>query len=127
MRHIEERSNEMMDQIKQLIAKSFPPALEFVVRYYEGEDSDTERQFLVFEINTSIGRIYRKAKKLSPKETFFDIEHDFVGAVLSDFILLGTTHLMNYVMVRKTSTKEEADNILIHPFSKGRLNNVNLN
>ena len=127
MRHIKERSNEMVDQIKNLIAKSFAPAHEFDVKYYEGEDSDTERQYLVFEISVSIGRIYRKAKKLDPKETFFDVEHDFIGAVLSDFILLGTTFLLNTSMIRKISTKEEADNILIHPFSKGRLNNVNRN
>lgn len=128
MNHIKDRSNEMVDQVKNLIGKSFPPALGFGVKYYEGEDPDTERQYLVFEINTSaFGMIYRKAKRLGPKEVFFDVEHDFVGAILTDFILLGTTHLTNYAMARKASKQEDADNILIHPFSKGRLNPLNLN
>ena len=128
MKHIKDRDNEMIDQVKTLIKKSFPPVFGFEAKYYEGEDPDTERQFLVFEINTSaFGMIYRKAQKLSPREIFFDIEHDFVGVILTDFILLGTTHLMNFVMARKAAQKEDVDNILIHPFSKGRLNPFNLN
>ena len=126
--HIKDRGNEMIDQIKTLIKKSFPPAIGFEAKYYEGEDRDTERQYLVFEIHTSaFGMVYRKAKKLGPQDTFFDVEHDFVGVVLTDFILLGTTHLTNYAMAKKASEQEDADNILKHPFSKGRLNPLNLN
>ena len=128
VRKIQNRSNEMVDQIKVLISKTFPPALGIEVQYYEGEDVDTERKYLVFSMTSpTFKNIYTKSKRLSEKETFFDIEHDFVGAVLSDFIVLGTTFLTNNVIAKTISDRENADNILKHPFSKGRLSKFSPN
>lgn len=128
VKKIKNRSNEMIDQIKKLIDKAFPPALAIVVNYYEGEDVDTERLYLVFSMSSPVFKgLYSKSKRLGEKETFFDVESDFVGSVLSDFIVLGTTFLTNNVMAKLANERENADNTLKHPFSKGRLNNVNLN
>lgn len=118
----------MIDQIKLLIQKSFPPALGISVSYFEGEDKDTSRKYLVFKMSSPAFKVlYQKSRRLGEGEAFFDIESDFVGSVLSDFIVLGTTFLTNNVMIKMMSQKEESDNILKRPFSKGRLNKINLN
>lgn len=128
MRKIEDRNNPMVNQIKDLIAKSFPPALGIRVEYFIGEDEDTQIESIVFHLDSSaIGSIYKKSIKLSPHTLSDDIEPDFVGAILTDFVLLGTTFLTNNVMFRKATQKEDATNILIHPYGKGKLNNHNLN
>ena len=119
----------MVDQIKTLIAKSFPPALGLRVEYFNGEDEDTQIESIVFHLNSSaLGSIYKKTLKLSPDRlSEDDIEPDFVGAILTDFVLLGTTFLTNNVMFRKATQREDAANILVHPYAKGKLNNPNLN
>ncbi len=128
MRKIEDRQNEMIDQIKVLISKSFPPALGYRVEYFIGEDEDTRRESLVFDLSSStFGDIYRKAVKLSPRVLAVDVESDFIGAILTDFILMGTTFLTNNIMAKKAAQHEDADNIVKHPFSTGRLKDVNLN
>ena len=128
MDKIQDRSNELTDQVKLLIAKAFPPALDIKVEYFEGEDKDTERLYLVLSIiSVPFGNLYLKSKRLAEGETFMDVEHDFVGAILADFIVLGTTFLMNNIMAHKVANTDRADNILKNPFSKGRLKNVNLN
>ena len=129
MRKIEDRSNPMVDQIKVLIAKSFPPALGMRVEYFTGEDEDTQIESIVFHLNSSaLGSIYKKTLKLNPDRfSEDDVEPDFVGAILSDFMLLGTTFLTNNVMFRKATQKEDATNILVGPYSRGKLNHNNLN
>lgn len=128
VKKIRNRKHEMIDQIKILIGKAFPPALGIGVSYHEGEDVDTERKYLVFSMTSpTFKNLYTKSRRLGEDETFFDIEADFVGAILSDFIILGTTFLTNNVMAKMASERESADNILKHPFSKGRLNSINRN
>jgi hypothetical protein len=128
MRKIEDKSNEMIDQIKVLIGKSYPPAFGYRVEYFVGEDEDTRREHLVFNLTSSVfGDIYRKSVKLNPTKLFMDAEHDFIGAILTDFILLGTTFLTQTVMARKAAKHEDADNIVKYPFSQGRLKPLNLN
>ncbi len=128
MKRTRNRDHLMSDQIKNLVAKAFPPALGIVVEYFEGEDEDTERLYLVFSMkSTTFGNLYLKSKRLSEKETFFDVESDFIGAILADFVILGTTLLINNVMARNVANRENSDNILKDPFSKGRFKNVNLN
>lgn len=125
---IEERSNQMIDQIKTLIHKSFPPVLGYKVEYFLGEDSLTERNHLVFKISSKeIGDVYQKSLRLKTSKFVEDAESDFIGMILSDFMLLGTTFLTNTIMAKKASQKESANNIISHPFSKGRLNSINLN
>ena len=128
MRKIEDRNNEMVDQIRLLINKSFPPALGYRVEYFVGEDEDTRREHLVFNLTSSMfGVIYCKSLKLSPTKLADDAESDFIGAILTDFTLLAVTFLTNNVMHSKTIQREDADNLVKHPFSKGRLKNLNLN
>jgi hypothetical protein len=128
MRKIEDRHNEMIDQIRVLINKSFPPALGYRVEYFIGEDEDTRREHLIFDLTSSmLGTIYRKSIKLSPTKLAIDAESDFIGAILTDFTLLAVTLLTNNVMASKGAQREDADNLVKHPFSKGRLKNLNLN
>ena len=125
---IEDRNNMMMDQIKDLIHKSYPPMLGYKVEYFTGEGEDTQRSAFVFDVTAkAFGNLYRKAVYIRPPKTVDDYENDFIGKILTDFILLGTTFLTNTVMASKMAKHEDSDAILKHPFSKGRLNNVNLN
>ena len=125
---IEDRENEMVDQIKDLISKSFPPMFGHKIEYFVGEGEDTQRRFLVFDLSSKIfGGIYRKMVHVPPSKIIEEQESDFIGKILTDFILLGTTFLTNNIIASKAAKQEDSDAILKHPFSKGRLNNVNLN
>jgi hypothetical protein len=125
---IEDRKNEMIDQIKSLINNSYPPMLGYKVEYFIGEGEDTQRTMLVFDMSTrAFGDLYKKMVYIRPPKTVNDYENDFVGKVLTDFILLGTTFLTNTVMASKAAKREDSDAVLKHPFSKGSLNNVTLN
>ncbi len=128
MKKIRTRDHAMVDQIKMLIVKSFPPALGIVVDYFEGEDEATDRLYLAFSLtSTTFGDLYLKSRRLGGKETYFDIEADFVGVILADFLVYGTSLLLNSAMARKVTDRENSDNILKDPFSKGRFKNLNLN
>ena len=128
IKKIENRENEMVDQIKDLIAKSFPPMLGHNVKYFIGEGEDTKREALVFDLSsTAFGNIYRKIAYIRPPKTVSDCENDFIGRILTDFILLGTSFLTNNIIASRAAQQEDSDAILKHPFSKSRLNNVNLN
>ena len=118
----------MIDQIKVLIEKSFPPAIGYKLEYFVGEDEDTKRQHLIFDLTSvSFGGIYKKGFKMSPGMTVSDCENDFIGVVLSDFIVLGTTFLTNNIVTYKKAVYKEADDLLKNPFSKGNLNKMTLN
>jgi hypothetical protein len=128
IKKIEDRENEMIDQIKALISKSFPPMLGHKVEYFIGEGEDTHRRFIVFDLSSkAFGGIYRKIVHMHPSKIISEQENDFIGRILTDFILLGTTFLTNNIIASKAAKQEDSDAILKHPFSKGRLNNVNLN
>ena len=128
VRKIKIRKNEMVDQIKDLIAKSFPPMFGHKVEYFIGEGEDTHRRFLVFDLSSKMfGQIYRKSIQIQPGKTISDYENDFIGKILTDFILLGTSFLTNNIIASRAAQQEDSDAILSHPFSKGRLNQVNLN
>ena len=128
MRNIENRDNETIAQIKTLINKSFPPAFGYRLEYFVGEDEDTGNRYLIFHIMSSaIGNIYRKSLRLNPHKSIMEQENDFIGAVLSDFLLLGTTFLTNNIMAQRAAQHKDSDNILKNPFSKSRLNNIILN
>ena len=117
----------MIDQIKDLIRKSYPPVLGYNVEYYIGEEDKTHHRVLVFEISSkAIENIYRKAVRMKSGTVVEEYEQDFIGKILSDFMVLGTTFLTNVIMSQKI-IKQDAANIEKHPFSKGRLNGINLN
>lgn len=128
MRIIEKRDNEMVNQIADLLEKAFPPIFSYKVAYFIGEEEDTERIMLVFEITSkTLGSVYKKSMRMDTAYAADDVESDFVGKILADFMLLGTTLLTNTIMASRAAKQEDAEAILIHPFSKSRLNNVNLN
>jgi hypothetical protein len=125
---IEDRENEMLDQIKDLIMRSYPSMLGYDVQYFLGRGEDTDREILVFEISSKVlGSIYRKSVLIRPLQDVEDYERDFVGKILSDFVLLGTTFLTNSIMHSRVSRQEDSDAILTHPFSKSRLNDITRN
>ena len=125
---IEDRGNPMIDQIKTLIHNSYPPMLGYKVEYFIGEGEDTQRDMLVFEMSSKVfGDLYKKMVFIRPPKTASDYEDDFIGKILTDFLLLGTTLLTNHVMASKAAKHEDSDAILKHPFSKSRLNNVTRN
>jgi len=128
IKKIKDRENEMVNQIKELIAKTFPPMFGHKVAYFTGEGEDTQRKFLVFDLTSEMfGDIYRKSVHVHPGKSISEVESDFIGKILTDFILLGTSFLTNNIIASKAAKHEDSDAILPHPFSKGRLNNVNLN
>ena len=125
---IEDRRNTMIDQIKVLIGKSYPSMLGYKVEYFIGEGEDTQRTMLVFEMSSkTFGDLYKKMVFIRPPKTASDYEDDFIGKILTDFLLLGTTFLTNTIMASKAAKHEDSDAILKHPFSAGRLKNLNLN
>ena len=125
---IEDRENEMIDQIKELISKAYPPMLGYKVEYFIGEGEDTQRTMLVFEMSTkAFGDLYKKMVIIRPPKTVSEYEHDFIGKILTDFLLLGTTFLTNSIMHSRVSRQEDSDAILTHPFSKSRLNDITRN
>ena len=67
----------MIDQIKDLISKSFPPMFGHTVEYFTGEGEDTQRKFLVFELSSkAFGGVYRKAVHVQPGKTISEYEND---------------------------------------------------
>jgi len=118
----------MVSQIRDLLMKAFPPMFEYMVEYFIGEEEDTERIMLIFNISSkAIGNVYMKTVIMDSKYAVDDIESDFIGRILADFMLLGTTFLTNSIMASKAAMKEDSSAILTNPFSKGRLNNINRN
>lgn len=125
---IRDLSNTMIDQIKVLIHKSFPEAFDLQTSYFVGKEEDTDRIMLVFNIKSKkMGIIYQKMARMQYETEVDDREPDFVGKILSDFIVIGTTFLINNVMNMKDAMIEDADAILTHPFTKADLRRINLN
>jgi hypothetical protein len=56
-----------------------------------------------------------------------EVEPDFLGKVLTDFIMLGTSFITNNIMASNASKANDVDGILVKPFSQGRLKNINPN
>ena len=127
---IEDRRHDVVDQIAKLIHDAYPPILGYYVDYYIGKDSEELKKVLCFEIkSTRLGNIYRKTFRLAGSGNMYDYEADFIGNIMSDFIMLGTTFLTNQIMAKNQHepVKENVRDVLKNPFSKGRLNKVNLN
>lgn len=118
----------MVSQIAELLEKAFPPIFGYKVKYFIGEEEDTQRIMLVFEISAkTLGSVYKKSMRMDTAYAADDLEADFIGKILADFMLLGTTLLTNTIMASRAAKQEDAEAILIHPFSKSRLHNINLN
>ena len=128
VRKIHELENPLVDSMKELFQKAYPPALGYTLDYYHGEEEGTDRGVLVFVLNsTMLGEIYRKQMRLPKHIIREEVETDFIGKILTDFVMLGTTLITNNIMIQRAINKDVADGILIKPYSKGRLNNINLN
>lgn len=121
----------MVDQIRDLILKSYPPVLGFSVEYFVGEDQSTGDNMLCFSmVSTKFGQLYTKMLTMIPPKTASDYESDFVGSILSDFMLLGTTLLTQDAGRRNANQRLAEGNPLItkNPIREGILNNkTNLN
>lgn len=127
---IENRRHDVIDQISSLIQNAYPPILGYSVEYYIGKDSENQKRLLCFEIKSSrLGDIYRKTFRLPQSDHLYEYEADFVGNILSDFIMLGTSFLTNQIMAKNQHepVKENVRHVLKKPFSEGRLNNINRN
>ena len=127
---IENRRHDVLDHISSLIQNAYPPILGYSVDYYIGKDSDHQKRLLCFEINsTRLGSIYRKTFRLPQSDHLYEYEADFVGNILSDFIMLGTSFLTNQIMAKgeHEPVREDVTKVLRKPFSKGRLNKISPN
>ena len=131
IKKIEDRNNEMIDQIKDLIIRSYPPVLGFSVDYFTGKDESNGNNMLCFGIiSKKFGQVYTKMLVMEPPKTAFDYESDFVGNILSDFMLLGTTLLLQDITKRNVENSLRSGNPLItkNPIREGILNNkTNMN
>jgi hypothetical protein len=91
MKRIETRDNEFLMQFRKTIRSSFPPALDFQVDYYLGEDKGV--QGLYFSITSRFGRIYTRIRNLKEGELVYEIEDEFMNQVINDLIINGLTLL----------------------------------
>jgi hypothetical protein len=128
VRKIHDIENEMIGQIRQLYETAFPPIFGYTVEYFLGEEEGTQRGVLVYSVTSKVlGNIYRKQMRLPDHVVREEIEPDFLGKVITDFIMLGTSFITNNIMVAKASKANDVDGILVKPFSEGRLKNINPN
>lgn len=127
---IENRRHDVVDQITKLVHDAYPPMFGHTVEYYIGEDFDTNDRFICFHLKSKrFGNLYRKTFHIPAGREVYEFEADFVGNVLSDFIMLGTTLLMNKVVINSPDVPmgQVVKDVLIKPFSKGMLKKLNLN
>lgn len=128
VRKIHELENEMIDSMKELYIKAFAPALGYRAEYYIGEEEGTQREVIVFELTSRmLGNIYRKSMRIPEGHVYEEYENDFISKIMTDFIMLGTTFLTNSIMASRAAQHNDADGILVKPFSGGRLNKINPN
>ena len=91
MKRIETRDNEFLMQFRNTIRDSFPPALDFKVDYYLGEDNGVRG--LYFIITSRFGRLFTKIKNLKNGQVVYDIEEEFMNEVINDLIMNGVTFM----------------------------------
>ncbi len=119
-----------MDQIKTLIYNAFSPIFGYEVDYFIGQDSNYTERMLCFEIKSKrLGNIYKKTLLLPKGSEIYMYEADFIGTILSDFIMLGTRLITNQILEKRDKppqTKSPVE-VLNKPFTKGKLNKLNLN
>lgn len=89
MKRIETRDNEFVEQFRKTLEDSFPIGLKFKVDYYLGEDKGV--QGLYFSISSKFGRLFAKTKPLKSGQTVYDIEEEFMNAVINDLVINGVT------------------------------------
>ena len=91
MKRIETRDNEFLVQFRTILQSSFPPALDFKVDYYLGEDKGVRG--LYFTMTSRFGTIFTRVKVLESGQVVYDIEEEFMNVVINDLILNGVTLL----------------------------------
>lgn len=94
MKKIDALDNEFLIQFRQQLRDSFPVALALEVDYYLGED-DNGKRGLYFTIVSRFGRIYTRIQMFSGGQLIYDVEEEFMNAVINDLILNGITFLNN--------------------------------
>lgn len=128
VRKIRDLENEMVEQIQKLYSTAFPPIFGYKLEYFIGEEEGTEREVLVFSLSSkTLGAIYRKQMRIPQGTVVEEHEPDFIGKIMTDFIMLGTSFITNNIMGQKAARQNDADGVLVKPYSEGRLNNINLN
>ena len=59
MKKVESRENEFVEQLNKLLTSSFPPQVSFKTKYFIGEDTDSKKRGLYFELSSiNTGLIY---------------------------------------------------------------------
>ena len=127
---IENRRHDVVDQIKKLIYETYPPILGYTVEYYMGEDTETGAISLIFHLHsTKFGNLYRKTFQIPSGRNVYEFEPDFIGNILSDFVMLGTTLLTNQVVNKTVQIPLEhcVRDVLDKPFGKGMLKKLSAN
>ena len=91
MKRIETRDNEFLMQFRKTLLDSFPPALDFKVDYYLGEDKGVRG--LYFTMTSRFGVIFTRVKPLEVGQLVYDVEEEFMNRVINDLIMNGVTLL----------------------------------
>jgi hypothetical protein len=96
IRKLESRSNEFVEQFRQLLSNAFPPPLAFKTKYFLGEDKDSGKKGLYFELMfIGTGMLYSIFMQMKPHETVGDIEEQFVEKINADLTIAGIAYLNN--------------------------------
>jgi hypothetical protein len=93
IRKIETIENEFVEQLQNMLHKSFPEKISFTIQYYIGEDSKGIKGLYIEVISNAFGMVYMKAREMKNWEVVADIEQEFINAVINDLVLAGVSFL----------------------------------
>ena len=126
LKKIRKMSCTTIDEVINLIRRSFPPICGYAAEYFVGENEETHKQFLCFLIRTNMfGNIYYKAVEIESSRVAEEYEEEFVGAIIGDFFLLGTAFITNNNIHKQTINqigKNAVKNVSHDPLKEGILN-----
>ena len=130
VRKIREKDNDIVKEIKTLIGSRFPPFIGLKVEYFLGEEGGIlPQKVLCFNVRSEIvGDVFSKMVRIVPPKPMSEYENEFVGSILGDFIMLGTTMLMNHNELIRKELNNLRQKTGTKPFSEGIVDTrINLN
>ena len=113
MKRIETRDNEFLMQLREILRNSFPPALDFKVDYYLGEDKGVKG--LYFILTSKFGRLFARTRPLKSGQVVYDIEEEFMNTVINDLVMNGIT-FVNMLAFESVSNEMVAEQIKAKDF-----------
>ena len=84
---VKSRENEFVSQLIKLLTNTFPPPLTFKVKYFIGEEKDSGKTGLYFELSFGgSGLLYSTFRELKDYEVPSDIEDEFFAKISNDLL-----------------------------------------